>query len=314
MKQVFLLMAVASLLPFSMFEGALRVTAPLKKQVGVNHSDKDRKRDINSQGIRASSLIPSRFDGFRILAVGDSFTSGLALKNQNTWPKQTEKELLRNFDNIEVLNGGKPGLDTTRELRRFREKQAALNPDLVVVGFLINDCTRLCSNCGPVKVKKRVDNLISHPRGVDEHSYLFRYLHVGFLKKTLTEQTIAAHLRPYEMESSAYEECTQAFKDFKDLSLRAGFKLAVIIYPMLFRLDEEYPFTAAHNKIMKYLESLDIPVHDLSSAFFGQEDTSLWVKPYDSHPNAKANSIAARAAAPFLSQFIPERFKRASLS
>ena len=309
-----MLLAVVSLLPFLVFEGALRVTAPLKKQVGVNRSDKDRKRDINIQGVRASGLVPSRFNGFRILALGDSFTSGLALKNQNTWPKQTERELLKNFDNIEVLNGAKPGLDTTRELRRFREKQAALNPDLVVVGFLINDCTRLCSNCGPVKVKKRVDNLISNPRGLDEHLYLFRYLHVGFLKRTLTEQTISAHLEPYQMESSAYKECTQAFKDFKDLSTRSNFKLAVIIYPMLFRLDEDYPFTAAHKKIMAYLESLDIAVHDLSPAFFGHKDTSLWVKPYDSHPNAKANRIAASAAVPFISQFIPERFKKAPLS
>lgn len=228
MKQLLLLAVAASVIPLALFEGMIRTVDPLRKEVVENRADKDRERDMTAQGIRAPGPVPEHFNGYRILAVGDSFTYGLSLNNRNTWPKQAERELQKNFERIEILNGGKPGLDTTGELKRFQNLHAALNPNLVVIGFLINDCTRLCSNCGPVKIKKKVDKLLARPTGLDAYSYLFRYLHVGFMKRTLTEQTISSHLVPYEREEKAYQECTDSLREFRDLARSSGFKLAVI--------------------------------------------------------------------------------------
>lgn len=82
---------------------------------------------------------------------------------------------------------------------------------------------------------------------------------------------------------------------------------------MLFRLNGDYPFAPAHTKIMDYLRTLYVPALDLTPAFLGRRKISLWVKPYDSHPNAEANGIAARAVAPFIEQFIPATLRKVAL-
>lgn len=304
MQFKFFITAISLGLSLIVSEVTLRILDPLaphRGRVAVEHF----KKAKNSKGLRGTKDFPLLHNSFRILALGDSFTYGLRLEESGTWPNQLEQVLSERHPSIEVLNGGRPGTNTKQQLRLFRNTLSDYNPDLVVVAFLLNDCTKLCSNCGPVTIAKRLENRINKPVGLARYSYIYRLLSVRLLERRLTARTIAMYKRPYERQTEPYQQCIESFHQFKRLSDLKKFRLIVFQYPMLFGLKGPYPFETEHVQVQKALQSMDIPVVDLTSAFLGQRDKDLWVHPRDSHPNRKANEIAAKRIAQELAPFLP---------
>ena len=78
---------------------------------------------------------------YRIIALGDSFTAGVHLPINDTWPKQLEKKLnnLNLSMKFEVYNMGKPGSYTSEELEIFKNYGLRYNPDLVILQYCNND-------------------------------------------------------------------------------------------------------------------------------------------------------------------------------
>src|SRR5215470_2076612 len=79
----------------------------------------------------------------RILALGDSYTFGLGVPEELTYPRVTEALLNASRGDgvpaVEILNFGIPGYNTLHELEQFRQLGLTFNPDIVVVGFLFDD-------------------------------------------------------------------------------------------------------------------------------------------------------------------------------
>ena len=78
---------------------------------------------------------------FRILVLGDSVTFGHGAVHETTYPFLLE-ERLRSWKpgvDWQVWNLGIPGLNTSQELAYLREVEEAYHPDLVIVGFFVND-------------------------------------------------------------------------------------------------------------------------------------------------------------------------------
>lgn len=90
------------------------------------------KYESNSMGLRAKELEPK--SGYRILALGDSFTLGQGEEAAYSYPVQLERLI-----KTEVINAGVSGYNTEQEyefLKRYGLKYA---PDLVMLGFYPND-------------------------------------------------------------------------------------------------------------------------------------------------------------------------------
>ena len=64
---------------------------------------------------------------------------------------------------------------------------------------------------------------------------------------------------------------------------------------MLFGLEGEYPFTAAHEKVGRFAGNAGIAFHDLLPTFRGRSSAALWVHPVDLHPNESAHRLAAES-------------------
>src|SRR5260370_40571869 len=78
---------------------------------------------------------------FRIMVLGDSLTWGAGLAPDERYSNLLEKSLNETYPGkkFEVLNFGIPGGPTTEErdiLRKYRDR---VQPDLIIVGFCIND-------------------------------------------------------------------------------------------------------------------------------------------------------------------------------
>ncbi len=100
---------------------------------------------INSKGLRDTEYSYGKGDNtVRILVLGDSFTAGLQVPEQETFPKVLEAELQRHYPatNIEVINAGVVGYGTDNQLAYFTHEGYKYQPDLVLLAFFTgNDIT-----------------------------------------------------------------------------------------------------------------------------------------------------------------------------
>jgi hypothetical protein len=72
-----------------------------------------------------------------ILAVGDSFTVGYAVNDDETWPAELERRLRRR-----VLNGGVHGYGLDQAVLRAERLAEKFHPAVVVLGFIAHDIDR----------------------------------------------------------------------------------------------------------------------------------------------------------------------------
>lgn len=96
---------------------------------------------INSLGYRDDEFNRRKPPGCtRIIAVGDSVTFGPGLPVEQTFSRRLETKLnTRRPGYHEVINGGVPDTGLAETLRIFERRDLAIDPDIVLVGFYLND-------------------------------------------------------------------------------------------------------------------------------------------------------------------------------
>ncbi len=270
---------------------------------------------INSRGFRDRDY-PEEKGGniFRIVGLGDSFTFGAGVELEDTYLKQLEKMLKKKSSSkqIEVLNMGVPAYNTFQELTLLKEDGLNYAPDLVIVGFLLNDVDLL----NPKWLAKKD---IKSPRQFNEsvvrdfepkiHN-VYRFLKkksllLHFLLFRLSELAKKLNL-PIETESTYYQNAyhegnkgwqvaKSSLQEIAALGKIKNFQMLVVIFPFLVSLDDSYPYLGAHSEIVKFCKSQDIQVLDLFSYYRGRKPGTLWISLIDSHPNPEGHQIAAEA-------------------
>ncbi len=96
----------------------------------------------NRLGFREREFeMPKPAGKFRIMVLGDSLTWGAGLTEDQRYTQLLENRLREECPHveIEVLNFGRPGAPTTAERDLLDEHIDTVQPDLVVVGFCVND-------------------------------------------------------------------------------------------------------------------------------------------------------------------------------
>jgi lysophospholipase L1-like esterase len=97
---------------------------------------------LNELGFREREFESPKPPGrFRIMVLGDSFTFGVGLAESERYTNRLEQELRASNPgrDIEVLNFGVPGSATVRQRDLLVELADRVDPDLIVVGFCLND-------------------------------------------------------------------------------------------------------------------------------------------------------------------------------
>ena len=96
---------------------------------------------VNSQGLRGPDYaVEKDKDIVRIAVIGDSITWGETSFDE-TYPKLLEEELEKNTNakNVEVINFGIAGTGTKNHLSILRERVLKYEPDIVLLGYCLND-------------------------------------------------------------------------------------------------------------------------------------------------------------------------------
>jgi lysophospholipase L1-like esterase len=96
---------------------------------------------INSQGMRADrEFAREKPPGVkRIVSLGDSFTMGYEVANEETFSSLLERDLRAKGLNVEVINAGVSGYSNAEECLYLERELLSYSPDLVIVSFYAND-------------------------------------------------------------------------------------------------------------------------------------------------------------------------------
>lgn len=92
---------------------------------------------VNAEGLRGRE--PVDWQARRILAVGDSFTFGPYVEDDETWPAVLETMLRARGERVQVLNAGVSGYGIAQEAAYLTEKGLRLRPALVLLAITGND-------------------------------------------------------------------------------------------------------------------------------------------------------------------------------
>jgi lysophospholipase L1-like esterase len=243
---------------------------------------------INSQGLRDHEYPLARTPGsYRIMMLGDSTTLGWGVRLEDTAAKILERELNESGTaggkRFEVLNAGVGNYDTVQEVTYYETRGRAFRPDMVILVYFINDPE-------PVPTEKK-GFLI-------DRSYLIAFAtnrFDGILRRTGSRPEWKQYYASlYNDNQAGFQACKAALRSLAGTTRSEGTQLLVAILPELHQINENYAFTAEHQKIKEVMASEGVPVMDLIDGLrnHGPEST-LWVTPLDDHPNAKANGLIA---------------------
>lgn len=264
----------------------------------------------NALGFRGPVPAAERTGALRIACIGDSYTFGEGVGDDETWPAQLATALARERpgESFEVLNCGVNAYDTRQEVRLLETRVLALQPDLVLLAFFLNDAAI---------------------RGEYEYTG-FEYGRPSALYRALTLQEPAVTLRRwsrladgladrivrreyliflgesrsrlYAQDSAGWRAARAELVRARDLCAERGIGFAVLLYPLLFRRDGELASHGAYQVVAEHCRAHDIALLDLEPAFDGLDVGPLRVHPTDAHPNGRAHGIAAASLAAWLDE------------
>ena len=93
----------------------------------------------NSLGLRGSRDYSEKSEGLRILLLGDSFTYGMGVNDEQTFAVLAEKKLKILDYPIEIINAGVIGMGTDYGLRFYNFLDSKFHSEVVVLCFFAND-------------------------------------------------------------------------------------------------------------------------------------------------------------------------------
>lgn len=220
--------------------------------------------DINSLGFRGEELPEQKNpDEMRVLVLGDSITFGVYVPEEATYVRQAESHLnlSRHAKRIRLINGGVEGIGTKDEIDILESQGVRITPDIVVVGFYLNDANP----------PDRLAYGLANPGFVRRHSVLAQTIYLSYILRQYRygnraeEEDMYGWLDnppPYDLKTNrnallqyaksarrdwgvAWEPDSWGLIDeqldrLKKLSNKYQFSVLLLAFPSAFQVDAEY--------------------------------------------------------------------------
>ncbi len=270
--------------------------------------------EINAHGLRGADCQKEKPPGtFRILGIGDSFTFGVGVREEDTFLRRIETQLNENRVSppaFEVLNAGVQGYNTRDEVTHLEHQWLDFDPDLILIGFYLNDAY---SDHTFLNMGQALGIYQEKPEGLARISYLIDLGQHTYHARQMRQRMDAYYRQHFFMDAQEFlEQPGEAMVDWGvsrnalehavALASERDIAIALVIFPELHELEGTYPFEDIHRLVIETCNRLGLPVIDLLPTFRGHQDESLWVHPSDHHPNEVAHRLAATAIVSFLEE------------
>lgn len=238
--------------------------------------------------------VPSKTDRYRIVVVGDSFTWGQGIDETERFSNVIEAQLGPRY---EVFNFGRPGNNMPEHLDVLTEA-LGISPDFVLLQLYINDFET------PAMERPRPYPLLPEPADseLERSSILYDLARAQWARLQETVGITDGYVRYMErnLRDPNAPNARQAFgqlREFFDRAKAAHVGVGAVLFPApdaMGKNGANYPFGFIHERVRAICAAEDVRCLDLLAPFSAIRDPrTMWVSPFDAHPNAMANRKAA---------------------
>tara|TARA_Y100000310_G_scaffold287834_1_gene312980 strand:- start:4872 stop:5876 length:1005 start_codon:yes stop_codon:yes gene_type:complete len=231
-------------------------------------------------------------DNFRIIAIGDSITFGSSVEEEDRYTEYLERNLGEGY---EVINFGISGYSPTNEMEFLQEIGLEYNPDLIIVGYALNDAVARESEVGESFENCKI-NLLNLPINCELKEFLSESVLLQKTRAIFANDEAQQNIYiEYHNDEERWEYLEEQYDILKEISKEENIPVIVIIFPILSDL-ENYEWLEVHKKVGDMLEEDNFIVIDAYDLFLDYEDIGLRATKEDPwHPNALGHQLTAEA-------------------
>jgi lysophospholipase L1-like esterase len=174
---------------------------------------------LNSLGFRDREYELEKKEGtYRIVVLGDSITFGNTMSVDDIYTEQLEDLYAKQKRDVEVINMGMTGYDTLAEVSILEHRGLRVDPDLVVVGYCVNDIA-ISGNVAEIIRTEKYSSVMYKARIVQFLSgKIERLREILRIKKINAEEEFMARYKGQMSEISGDSELNSMKNDLKNLS------------------------------------------------------------------------------------------------
>jgi len=282
---------------------------------------------INSHGMRDREYDAHEPPGsLRILALGDSWTFGVGMENEQTWPKRLEALLTSPEQPVAVMNTGVSGYETFHEAFYYNELAPEFEHDLVLVGiYPVNDVHAKDKKYARYRRLYNISPLLLDLYNAPKHFYISQlynnwrearkhYRRAKFYAKNSAPGAVAAgpnrgHFAPgeddwtelYSDDFSGWKTMQKSFREIGETARRTGVPGVAVLFPDLRDLARyrDYSHPRVEPLLRAAVESAGLVFIDLCDDFtpYAGREPEISGFAGGTHPNAKGYDLIAHAVA-----------------
>lgn len=275
---------------------------------------------INQHGLRGPEQPLAKPAGTtRILALGDSFTFGVGVAEDETYLEQAARALADKGATVDVVNGGVVGYNLGQSLTLFRELGVKFQPDAVVYGFFFDDIRPV----DPLALSR------AHPQvGQEPRQDTTGGMALGKLFNNVYERWWRARMRAWRRDdwgdqiaervagiatldregdylaSAITPRFVATLRELRDAVRAAGARFVVMAIPDSVQVDAPER-RGVFTRLGAVCEELGVPFVDPSPRFDAASDpATLYLLPDDAHTSVEGHSEMAATLVPVLARIL----------
>ena len=245
---------------------------------------------FNSLGFRGQDISKNNIDNEKkIMVLGSSLVMGWGVEENKTFAKILEKKINDNkkFYTTTTVNTGIMHTNTEFHYHIFKKNYETINPDLVVLGYFIDDAKNLSTKKLPFFVK---------------YFFLGSVIY-QVLKSSSAENLDEYYLRINNKKNENWQNVIKNVNKIRELCEKKNIEFLVVILPDFSNFSENNSLDNLYIDIYNRFNEDEIliinPYKSLQKEFKNNEKNS-WISSDDNHPNGKANEIIANEIFDFI--------------
>ncbi len=247
----------------------------------------------------------------RILFLGDSVLNGHGIRMEDVWARRAEG----------LLNDGRPSdrpvecvmlaigaLNTVQEAHLLGVEGRLYDPDVVVVGYVLNDPDGGMSLAA--SESKKESGFHRFKQSLKASSLVFHSFHLAdvlvwkITMLTGNHDTSRYIDRDYfgalHRDPARWGRVVESFEAIREQCAERRTPVVVVIFPVLFRLDD-YAWKDVHAQVSAAAAANGFHVLDLSDAFRNEGEVAIRLGKGDHvHPNERGHLLAAETFTEFV--------------
>lgn len=264
---------------------------------------------VNSQGFRGPVVPrPKPAGTFRIVCLGDSQTFGNGVGEGESWPAALGAALREAAPDasFDVMNCGVGGYETEQEVAYLEKRLLAYEPDLVILGFFMNDTAlRGASVEPPTATLGRLIEFFSPGRtgvlpALRRYSRLLDLGSDWIFRRLAMSRWIDQREELYRDDFDGWVRVRAALRHARELVEARGGRFVVLLVPLLMLDRGELLSAQPYRTISSFGRSEGIPCFDPAPFFAGLDVDHMRVHERDLHSDGRGHRIVGQSLATWL--------------